>query len=299
MKRPRGAALQHMHRFLGIAVVGAQVLGVRPVVDHLVVVPLEECRAKRVHRLHMFVHQIVFPLTPELGQRFGHLALFLDQGGVLPDHRAVLFDLVLHRAIGIDRIAGMDEEIGPMLSHGGIGAHTLVVDTPTLTGGIARPRKPNVAPRGRCCTEAADDGLGHGADIVQVGGDKAIEYLLIGRQALDQPLDGKIALGCGEHRRQAARIGKALGARHFHHHFCRTVGAGPDHARCGIDVTGLHPMGKDRARGGAADRWHGQRRGKGGAACQKGPARGAKKSCHANALLSGGRSLRSARLVGA
>ena len=144
------------------------------------IVPLVEGWADGAKREHVLVHHVVFPLVAILFERLGHLALAVDHDDVLPLATAGQFDFVLHCAIGIDRVAGMQEEVGRVLGDGRIGLHAGLVDAPALAGGVARPGEAHVALRGRRGAETADDRLGDGVDVGKVGSSHAVEDVLVG-----------------------------------------------------------------------------------------------------------------------
>src|SRR5258705_13897197 len=101
----------------------------------------------------------------------------------------------------------MDEEVGPVLEHGGAGAHASVrrVDAPTLAGGIARPYERDRAPVARRGAKASDRRLAHDRGRSHVLETDAVEDVLSGRQVFDQRLGGEVALRQGVDE-QAARI---------------------------------------------------------------------------------------------
>src|SRR4051794_2105710 len=82
----------------------------------------------------------------EFVQRFGDLCLLLD-GDVLPDLAVRQVDLALDRAVGIDAVAGMQQEVRPVLSHGLEGEHAAFVrvDAPALSCDVAAPDKADIA----------------------------------------------------------------------------------------------------------------------------------------------------------
>ena len=177
-----GARRQQRHRLLGVAVVLRQILRCRPVVGDLVIVPLEEGRADRVERAAMLVHEVVFPLVAIFGERLGDLALAVDQHLVDPLAAVRQLDLVLHRAVGIDGVARMQEEVGRVLGHRRIGQHARFVDAPALPRRVAGPGEADVALGGGRGAEAADDRLRHGVDVAEIDQRHAVEDVLVGRR---------------------------------------------------------------------------------------------------------------------
>ncbi len=133
-----------------------------PVVGDFVIVPLRDDRNFAIEGEHIPVEQIVFVVAAKLGQRLGRLRLILADE-VFPDLAIRHLLLGRDRAVGIDVVAVVDEKIGPIAKHGGIGAHAAAtfVDPPTLAGGIARPYERQRAPVCRRGAKAADLRLAH------------------------------------------------------------------------------------------------------------------------------------------
>src|SRR6201999_1277756 len=98
----------------------------------------------------------------EFAERLGRLRLVLGDD-VLPDFavRHLLFGL--DRAVGVDVVAAVDEEIGAVLAHGFVGAHAAArfIDAPALADGVARPDEADGTAVGRRGAEAADLRLAH------------------------------------------------------------------------------------------------------------------------------------------
>lgn len=192
----------------------------------------------------MSVHQIVLPLAAVLVQRLGNLALFVDEDVVLPLAATGKVDLVLHRAVGIDGVAGMQEEVGRILADRGIGLHAGVVDAPALAGGIAGPSETDIALRGRRRAEATNDRLGDGVDVGEIGRDHAVEDVLVGGEVGEQPLYRVIAGRRRIERRKTDGVGEIFRRRHFEHDARRAVGASPHHAAGCVDIARLDAMGE-------------------------------------------------------
>jgi hypothetical protein len=121
------------------------------------VVPLREHRHLGIERAQIRIEQIVFVVAAEIGERPRNLRLLLCDD-VLPYLSIRKSPLRWNRAIGIDVITAMDEEVGPTLQHGGVGAHsaTRFVDAPTAAGGVARPDERYAAPFPRRRAKAPD-----------------------------------------------------------------------------------------------------------------------------------------------
>ncbi len=128
-----------------------------PVVRDLVVVPLRQHRDLRVQREQVSVEQVVLVAAPELGEGFGRLRDLL--GHAVPPEGAVgQLHLGLDRPVGVDRVAGMEEEVRPVLGDGRIDRHaaTGFVDPPALARRVPRPAERHRAPVGRRRAEAPD-----------------------------------------------------------------------------------------------------------------------------------------------
>ena len=104
----------------------------------------------------LLVEQIVLVRGAEFIRRLGDLRLFRDRQ-VLPDLAVAQFHFVCEDAVGVDGVAGMDQEIRAMLSHGLKTHHAAVVriDAPALSGDIAAPDETHVAAAGRRGAKAA------------------------------------------------------------------------------------------------------------------------------------------------
>src|SRR6266404_2396203 len=96
----------------------------------------------------------------EFVERLGNFC-FLRDRDVLPDLAVSELDLGGNGVIGIDGVAGMQEEIRPVLAHGGEGEHAAVVriDAPALSSDVAAPDETDIAPVAGRGAEAADDRL--------------------------------------------------------------------------------------------------------------------------------------------
>ena len=132
--------------FSAVTRVGRQVLGVRPVVDHFVVVPLPDLRHFGVEAAHVLVEQVVAVAPPEFVQRLcdlGHLGC--DDVG--PDLASLSDDRLGDWAVGIDGVAAMDEEVRAALTHRFVDLHPAEgrVDPPTLTCRVPAPQKAQIA----------------------------------------------------------------------------------------------------------------------------------------------------------
>ena len=118
VERARGARGEQ--RDVALLVGGGKLFRRRPVVGDLVVVPLHEDRHLGVEGAHIVVEEIVLMRCAEFVERLGDLGLLRDRD-VLPDLAVGQFHLGGNDAVGIDGVAGMEQEIRPVLAHGGEG----------------------------------------------------------------------------------------------------------------------------------------------------------------------------------
>src|SRR5207248_3520958 len=104
----------------------------------------------------------------------------LRNSDVLPYLVVRQFHLCGNDAVCIDRVAGVEQEVGPVLAHGGEREHAAVVriDTPALSGDVAAPDETDVSPVGWCGTEAADHRLARNLKMREVAKLDAIEDIL-------------------------------------------------------------------------------------------------------------------------
>src|SRR5919198_331937 len=102
------------------------------------VVPLRQGWHLGIERPQISVEQVVFVIAAKLRDGAGNLRLLFGDD-VLPYLSIRKFALRWDRTIGIDVVAAVDEEIGPMLQHGRVGAHPAAgfVDAPAAAGGVA------------------------------------------------------------------------------------------------------------------------------------------------------------------
>jgi hypothetical protein len=112
----------------------------RPIIGHFMIVPLREHRHLRIEGAQIVVEQIVFIIAAKLREAVRHRG-FLLRHDIAPDLAIGQHQFGRHRAIGVDVIAGVNEEVGAVLQHGAIGAHAPArgIDAPALPRGIARP----------------------------------------------------------------------------------------------------------------------------------------------------------------
>jgi hypothetical protein len=156
---------QQRHILDRVAGIVAQVLGIGPVIDHFVVVPLPHLRNLGVEAAEIGVQQVVLVATAELVQGLGHLG---DLGGhQIGPYLAVFGGLArFDRAVGIDAIATMDEKMRLDPAHGLINPHAAkgLVDAPALACRIATPEEADVFAFAQGM-EVADDRFALGAAV--------------------------------------------------------------------------------------------------------------------------------------
>ena len=184
----------------------------RPVVGDFVVIPLHEDGHFGVEGADVLVHEIVLVGGAEFVERLGHLGFFFD-GDVLPHLAVGKLHLGLDRAVGIDGVAGMQQEIRAMLAHGGEGEHAAVIGVyaPALSGDIAAPDETDVASIGWRGAEAADDSLALDVDMREIAKPDAVENILTRGQVFQQHLCGEVAFGQRCDRRQRPGVGERFG----------------------------------------------------------------------------------------
>src|SRR5438067_11615459 len=97
----------------------------------------------------MVIKKVVLVGRAEFIEALRDLGL-LRNSDVLPYFVVRQFHLCGNDAVGIDRVAGVEQEVGPVLAHGGEREHAAVVriDTPTLSGDVAAPDDTAVSPLG-------------------------------------------------------------------------------------------------------------------------------------------------------
>ncbi len=98
----------------------------RPVVGHLVVVPLPDLRHLGVERTQVLIQQVVAVVATELVQGLGNLALlFGDQ--IAPEAAILGRHFGGDRPVGVDHVAAVQKEIRVALAHGFVDAQTTEV----------------------------------------------------------------------------------------------------------------------------------------------------------------------------
>ncbi len=224
-----------------------------PVIGDLVIVPLREHRHLGIECPHISVEQIVFVIAAKVRERARNLGLLL--GDQVPPHRSVRkLALRRDRTIGVDVVAAMDEEIGPSFQHGRIGAHAAArfIDAPTAAGGIARPDEGHAAPFPWRGTKVPDVLLAEDRErkILEAN---AIEYVLSGRQALDQRLGREIRLRQRIHGGGAQDISEAVAGGDLDQHARRPIGARPHDTGIDRRITRLDAVRDERAIGRPAE----------------------------------------------
>ena len=178
------------------------------------------------------------------------------------------------RTVGIDGVAVVNQEIGSVALHHGVGAHPAArfVDAPALAGGIARPYEGNRPPIRRRGAKTPDRRLADDRRRREVLEPDAVKDVLSRRQAFDQRLGREIRLGQSIDEHAVPDVLEAVGGGNLDKHARGTVGPRPHHARIGGNVAGLDAMADQRPLSGEAQIRLGQRskRGKGAARCRGG-----------------------------
>ena len=255
--RARG---ERQDRLLRVAIVVGEILRRRPVVDHLVIVPLEERRHFGVERAHVLVEKVVLPAAAVLVEALGDL---LDALGdeVVPGAAVGELDPRGDRPVRVDRVAAVDEEVGRVRAHRLVGAHAapLDVDAPALPGRVARPGETHRASPERGGAEVADDRLRHRSRVGEAREAHAVEDLLIACQSAEQALDGEVAARHGVDRRQRDRALERRRRRDLDQHPRRAIRTRPDHAALARHVAGLHAVRDRGPRVRAGDHREGER----------------------------------------
>jgi hypothetical protein len=260
------ARRQQGHGSFAVAGVAVQAHLPVPVVGDLVVVPLGEHGHLGIEASQRLVHQVVAVLAAELVQGLGHLGL--GGGGQVAPYAAVgQRHLGGDRAVRVDRVAGVDEEVGANAAHGVVDAHAaeLRIDPPTLTGGIAAPDEAHVAASARRGDEAAAQRLAQGAVVGEIEAAHLDEDALICRQAGEIELAGVVPVVEQQHGWGGDGVGQRLARGPAHQHLRGPVGSAPDHRAITADIADLQPerhlraAGWRPAAGGRAERRGGQR----------------------------------------
>ena len=232
------------------------------------IIPLRVDRHLGGEALHVVVEEVVGELAAVLVERLGHLGL-LGRDDVAPDPAVRERHARLHRSVGVDAVAAVDEEVGPAVGHGLEDRHAadVGVDAPALARDVTGPHEPHVVAAERSGGEAARDGFAAGA-AVQVLCRDAVVGGAAWQQARHPDLPGSAGLR-GEQRAADATGEAELGVvGHLDEHPRGTVGARPHDAAVPGDVAGLHAVGEDRAVGlREADARGHQRRGRAECAC--------------------------------
>ena len=166
----------------------------RPVVGHLVIVPLREHRDLGVEGAKVLVEPVVFIVAAKLRETVRDDRFFFRHD-VAPDLAVRQLQLGGDGTVGIDVIAGMNEEVWPVVAHGPVGPHAAArgIDAPALACGVARPDERHRTTLRRRGTEMPDPGFSGEAacDVVEA---HAIEDILPCGQAIDQRFRSEVAV---------------------------------------------------------------------------------------------------------
>jgi hypothetical protein len=166
----------------------------RPVVGHFMIVPLREHRDFGVEGTKVFVEPVVFVVAAKLRQAVRGDGFFFRHD-VAPDLAVRQLQLGGDGTVGINVIAGMNEEIRPVVAHGPVGPKSPArgIDAPALARGIAGPDERQRVALRRRGTKMPDPGFSGEAarDIVEP---HAIEDILPCGQTVEQHFRGEVAV---------------------------------------------------------------------------------------------------------
>ena len=140
----------------------------------------------------------------------------------------------------------MDEEVGSIALHGGVGAHAAArhVDAPALP--IVSPDHRNETDAGRSAACGSARPAARRIRPRKILEADAIEQVLALRQVFEQRLGGEIGVRQRVDKDRVADIAEALGGRNLDQHPRRPIGARPDDARLGGHVARLNAVGNLR-----------------------------------------------------
>src|SRR5262245_35334606 len=202
------------------------------------VIPLDQLGYLGIEAAYVFIQQIVDVVAAELGERLGDLGLFRDED-ILPERAVFELDFCLHRIIGIDVVAAMDEKIRLQTAHLVVNPHAtpLWIDAPPLASGIPAPDKGDVAALGWCRAEMAQGGSDQDFGASEVLENHAIEDLLPSWQIGQRDACRKVADGKRGWALHPSSIGKGVCSGIFHQHAAWFVGTTPDDGRVVGHVT--------------------------------------------------------------
>ena len=160
------------------------------------IVPLGEHCHLRVEGAQVLVEQVVFIVAAKLWEAVRDLG-FLSRHYVAPDLTVRQLQFRRHRAIGVDVIAGMNEEVGTVFQHSLVGAHATAgwIDAPALACGIAGPDERNrIMHRGRGA-KMPDPCFAGDAASDEVRKAHPIEDVLPGGKIFQQRFRGEVMVG--------------------------------------------------------------------------------------------------------
>ncbi len=225
----------------------------RPVVGHFVIVPLREHCHLRVEGAQVLVEQVVFIVAAKLCDAVCDLG-FLRRHDIAPNVAVRQLQFRRHRAVGVDVIAGMNEEVRTVFQHGPVGAHAAAggIDAPALACGIAGPDERNlVMHRGRGA-EMTDLGFA-GEATRAIRETQAIEDILSWGKIFQLYFGGEIGIRQRVRRCRAKNGVEAFDGGAFHLHARRSLSAPPHHGGAGGDIARLYAARDLRAIGSAAE----------------------------------------------
>src|SRR5262249_50761320 len=133
------------------------------------------------------------------------------------------------RTVRIDVVTAVNEEIGAVLAHGGIGAHAAaaLIDAPTASCRVARPDKGYGLLFCRCRAESSDLRLVKCGCIWLIREPYWEEQVLPRRQALHQDFGGEVGFRQRVDKSRAADVAEHVGRCNLDQHAGGAVGATP------------------------------------------------------------------------
>ena len=249
LPRPRDQHVDVLLAVAGLHAGGPQHLARIPVVQHLVVVPLRDHRDLGVEGPQVGVAQVVTIAAAELIERLGDVAdAVRDQ--VAPGRAVVELHRFGNRPVGVDQVAGVDEQIrldGPHRRER-LHAAARFVEAPALAADVTAPHDPDRRGRPAGRPERAADRLAHGP----VGPLEArvVDDPLARGQAGQVEPGSEIGRRRGRDRDALARAGQRVRRRVADAQPRRAVGAAPHDRAIRLDVAALDAGGDDRPRRG-------------------------------------------------
>src|SRR5262245_5931637 len=211
------------------------------------VIPLDQLGYLGIEAAYVFIQQIVDVVAAELGERLGDLGLFRDDD-ILPERAVFEFDFCLHRIIGIDVVATVDEKIRLQTAHLVVNPHPapLWIDAPPLACGIPTPYKGDVAALGWCRAEMAQGWSAQDFGVSEILEKNTVEDLLSCWQIGQLDACRKVADGKSGWALYPSSLGEGVRGSIFHQHAAWLVCTTPDNGRVAGHVTTGDAVGDAR-----------------------------------------------------